>query len=304
MRLSVHRNKMIACELPDVYPPPLSFPDISLEQLFNWPNVGFTISLEHIQIAHDLRTNTEHHIVIGDDDRINIDVDKENVLEMRYRQSVPNTKHSVHKDMLTVYISSMMEAAKLHDVSRSKLSEILTSFAKVIDIASNVPHDLIETKSIHSNLLNKYKYMRVFDNSDESDTRKKVKLREVINPESTFHIERAAILTDQSDVWLGAIEAFFRDIFVRRNGPSVKNVQERLKKCLIMKCVLCNLTFDSAMSTVLITDHIKEKHFFDKPWECVKCRKSWSQFELTKMAWKHECDNHDTPTSTTSDHEN
>lgn len=281
---------MLVCEMPEVYPPPSAFPDVSLKQLFNWPNVSFTIILDHVQIVHELRMNVDRDIVIGDNNRINL-IDEENVMEMRYLESITSSKQNptVHKDMLSTYISSMIEAARLNDVPPSKLGEIQASFSKMIEDVKSVPNDLIETKLTHSQFLNEHKYMRVFDNNDEPSRYKKVKLREIINPESTFRIDKSVMATEQVDVWSEAVATYFEDILIRRRIFDVKLLKERLKKCLTMKCVPCNLIFEGAMSTVSMKDHIKEKHYYDKPWECVKCRKSWSQFELTEMDWKHEC---------------
>lgn len=277
--------------MPLVYPKPPAFPDINLKQLFNWPGVSFTITLEHIQIYHELKTNVERDIIIGQNNYINLD-QTENILETRHLQHITSSKanQTVHKAMFNVYMSSMMEAARIYEIPPSKLSEIRASFSKILEDVATVPSDLIQTKLTHSQFLNKFKYTRIFDNyDDESAKNKKVKIRETINPESIFRIDRSSMLTERPDEWLDSVEMYFKDIFVRKYGIAVKNVKERFKKCLSMQCVPCNLPFEGAMSTVSMKDHIKEKHFVDKPWECVKCHKSWSEIELTQMDWKHEC---------------
>lgn len=105
----------------------------------------------------------------------------------------------------------------------------------------------------------------------------------------TFRIDRCTLLMEETDVWLDAVETYFEEILITRRGQDAKNLKERIKKCLTMRCELCNLLFEGAMSTVSMKEHVKDKHFFDKPWECTFCNKSWTQFELTDLMWKHEC---------------
>lgn len=282
---------MLIADMPIIYSKPPSFPDIGLKQILNWPGVSFVISLDHIQVFHELLSNCERDIVIGDNRHINLRTSG-NAMEVGLRLNVQSKKMypTVHKELLKTYFNAMISAASQHDVLPSKMAEIRGSFGKIVDDISHIPHDVIETKVTHSRFLNKQKYMRIFDNDDEpSSGTKKVYLREIINPEALFRIERSTMLTDRSEEWSEPVEEYFDNIFVTRFGADVQNLKEKFKKCLAMKCDSCNETFEGAMSTVTMKEHIKEKHFIDKPWECVKCKKSWTQFELTEMDWKHEC---------------
>lgn len=291
MRLYLHRNKMLVCDVPEVFPPPPHMADISLKQLFNWPGVSFTIQLEHFSIVYEFKTNIKRDVVISDNDYINLRKDEENVMEMRYRQNMPSKKEqrTVSKDMLRCYLSAILQAAPLHDVSKSKSLETEASFHKILELIAEIKEDLIEMKSTHSQLMNKYKYVRIIDNHTDQSYTRKAKIREIINPEGNFRIDRCTLSMEETDVWLDAVETYFEEILIARRGQDAKNFKDRIKKCLTMRCELCNMLFEGAMSTVSMKEHVKDKHFFDKPWECIFCNKSWTQFELTDMNWKHEC---------------
>lgn len=284
---------MLVCDMPDVYPPPPFMADISLKQLFNWPGVSFTIHLEHFSIVYEFKTNIKRDVVISDNDYINLRKDEENVMETRYIQNVATKKEqrTVSKDMLRCYLGAILQAAPLHDVPKSKLSETEASFRKILELISAVKDDVIEMKSTHSRLMNKYKYIRIIDNHTDENYSRKAKIREIINPEVTFRIDRCALSMEQTDIWLDAVVKYFEDILISRCGQDAKSLKDRIKKCLTMRCELCNMLFEGAMSTVSMKEHVKDKHFFDKPWECTFCNKSWTQFELTDMMWKHECKN-------------
>lgn len=291
MRLYVHRNKMLACDMPEVYPPPPTMADITLKQLFNWPGVSFTIQLEHFSITYEFKTNIKRGVVIGDNNYIDMQKDEENVMEMRYIQSHASKKEqrTVSKDMITCYLGAILQAAPLHDVPKTKLSETEAAFQKILELIAPIEDDLIEMKSTHSQLTNKYKYVRIIDNHTDQSYSKKAKIREMINPECTFRIDRCTLSMEETDVWLDAVEKYFEEILITRRGQNAKNLKDRIKKCLTMRCELCSMQFEGAMTTVSMKEHVKDKHFFDKPWECTFCNKSWTQFELTDMTWKHEC---------------
>lgn len=178
---------MLVCDMPEVYPPPPTMADINLKQLFNWPGVSFTIQLEHFSITYEFKTNIKRDVVIGDNDYINLKKDEENVMETRYIQNHSSKKdqRTVSKDMLKCYLGAILQAAPLHDVPKSKLSETDASFRKILELISTVEDDLIEMKSTHSRLMNKYKYVRIIDNHTDQSYPKKAKIREIINPEGT-----------------------------------------------------------------------------------------------------------------------
>lgn len=291
MRLYVHRGKMLVCDMPEIYPAPPTMADISLKQLFNWPGVSFTIQLEHFSIVYEFKTNIKRDVVISDNNYINLRKDEENVMETRYIQNVASKKEqrTVSKDMLRCYLGAILQVAPLHDVPKSKLSETEAAFQKILELISTVNDDLIEMNSTHSQLMNKYKYVRMIDNHTDQSYSRKAKIREIINPEGTFRIDRCTLSMEETDVWLDAVETYFEEILITRRGQDAKSLKERIKKCLSMRCELCNIHFEGAMSTVSMKEHVKDKHFYDRPWECVFCNKYWTQFELTDMAWKHEC---------------
>ncbi|XP_055299689.1 uncharacterized protein LOC129567114 [Sitodiplosis mosellana] len=294
MQFSVKGSLLIG-ETPSVYPAQTPFPDLNLTQLLNWPGIKINISLEHFSFNHELKENCVRDIVFGDEVMLNIDTQK-NPAETRYLQKVPSSKTyaMVCKEMVETYVKSLMEAAPLYEVGPSKLPEIEKSFQKILDNIATVPFASIQTRITHTRFLNEQKYYRVFDNDSGAvaaadNNNLKVRLRETINPEAIFWIRRCDFTLDQIDVWYDAIDEFFENIFVKKGDRIKETLRDRFKKCLTLKCESCNESFEGALWAVKLKDHIKQKHFVDKEWTCVKCKRSWEQFELLQMGWKHDC---------------
>lgn len=289
MQFSVRGSTLIG-ETPSVYPAQTPFPDLNLRQLLNWPGIKINISLEHFSFNHEIKDNCERDIVFGDDVMLNIDRQK-NPAETRYLQKVPSSKTyaMASKEMVKTYVTSLMEAAPLYEVGPSKLPEIEQSFRKILDDIDTVPFESIQTRAIHSRYMNDHQYFRVFDNDSVDNNNLKVRLRETINPEINFWIRRCDFTTDRIDIWRDAIETFFENIFVKKGERIKETLRDRYKKYLTIRCETCNESFEGALWAVKLKDHIKQKHFVDNKWTCVKCLRSWEQFELLQMAWKHDC---------------
>lgn len=289
MHFSTNGSSLIA-ETPLVYPAQAPFADLTLAQLLNWPGIKITISLEHFSFNHEIKENCERDIVFGNDVMLNIDTHS-NPRETRYTQKVPSSKTHpmVSKDMVDTYVKTFMETATLFEVGPSKLPEIEQSFQKVLDDVATVPFASIQNRAIHSRFLSNHKYFRVFDNDTGAVSKKhlKVRLRETINPELNFGIRRCDFLSDRIDEWYEEIDKYFEKIFV--NDRMKDTIRDRFKKCLTLKCEKCNETFEGALWAVKLKDHIKQKHFVDKKWTCVKCLRSWDHVELLGMAWNHDC---------------
>lgn len=275
-----------------MYPAQLPPNDLNLTQLLNWPGIKINISLEHFSFNHELKENCARDIVFGDEVLVNIDMTK-NSADTRYLQKVPSSKTypMVSKEMIDTYVKALMEAAPLYEVGPSKLPEIEQTFQKILEDITTVPFPSIQTRVTHSRFLNEQKYFRVFDHDTGTANKNnlKVRLRETINPEVNFLVKRCVFTSDYIDVWYDAIDDFFEKVFVKR-GDHIKDLlRDRYKKCLTLKCEKCNETFEGALWAVKLKDHIKQRHFIDKPWTCVKCLRSWEQHELLQMAWKHDC---------------
>lgn len=285
------RDGFLIGEVPTVYPAPPSFPDFSLTQLLNWPGIRIEINLEHISFQHEINENCDRDIVFGEDVLIGVDTTA-NPLETRYLQKVPSSKTYpiVSKRLIETYVTSLMEAAPLYEVGPSKLPEIEQTFRKLLDDIGTIMFPTIQTRMIHSYFLNSQKYFRIIDNDCGSNNNNlKVRLREIINPEVNYHFRGTSLSLDQFDVWHSAIETYFKQIFVDRSTRVKEVLRDRYKKCLTLKCITCNESFEGALWAVKLKDHIKQKHFIDKPWTCVSCLCSWDQEKLLSDGWKHNC---------------
>lgn len=199
----------------------------------------------------------------------------------------------VSKDVLDAYVSALMEAAPQYKVGPSKLSEIESAFRQMLNDFASVPYSSIQTRIPHSRFPNQYKYFCTFNASTSERSggggRFEVRLRETINPEVIFAIEKCAFITDQMDDWQEELLKHMEQILVNPSSKTQELLNERFKRCLSVKCEKCNETFEGALLAVTLKNHIKLKHFVEKQWTCVKCHQKWDQFELLNKDWKHDC---------------
>lgn len=286
-----YKDGILSALIPEVYPRTPIFPDLNLSQLLNWPDIKMSIFLEHLTFAREVEQNFQRDLIFGNDKLVNISA-QSNPTETRYLQKVQTSKVNsmVFKEIFEEYVTAIMEAAPLYEIGPSKLPEIEHSFQKILDDVKTIPSDSIQTRVTHSRFLNQHKYFRVIDNDPKSvNGDLKVRLRETINPEVTFSIDKCTFRSDQPDVWVDALNEYFADIFGKRETQNRISLKDRFKKCLAAKCSRCNETFEGPLWIVKLKDHIGRHHFVDKPWRCVKCKGKWDQFELLQMEWKHEC---------------
>lgn len=286
-----YRRGILSGELPTVYPAPAPFPELNLTQLLNWPDVKISVILDHVQFVREIKQNCERSLVFGDDELVDIDAQK-NTTETRYLQNVKSTKMYpiVHKEMFKTYVTCLMEAAPVCDIGPSKLPEIKETFQKILDDVNTVPLQSIQSRMTHSRYLNEQKYVCIFNESNSTNNHNlKVRLREIINPEVNFGIKKCHFQTNDVHTWKDGIPAIFEDIFIKRSSPMMTALRDRFKKCLVLKCEQCNEIFEGPLWAVKLKDHIRQKHFVPKKFSCVKCRRTWDQFELISMEWKHEC---------------
>ncbi|XP_031619057.1 uncharacterized protein LOC116338124 [Contarinia nasturtii] len=299
------KGSLLMGETPSAYPTPPAFPDLSLTQLLHWPGIKLNISFDHFIFNHEIKDNCERDIVFGEEILVNIDKET-NPSETRYLQQVPSSKTypMVSTELMETYVKTFMEAAPHYDVAQSKLPEIEQSFGTIIDDISSVGES-IQTRVTHSRFLNGQKYFRIFDNeppenvnavgastaynNNANKNNLKVRLRETINPEVLFWITHCQFTSDQINQWYHDLNDYFDGLLVKRNMAKKELLRDRFKKCLTLKCEKCNETFDGALWSVKLKDHIKQKHLVDEDWICVKCLRSWNQYELLQMGWKHDC---------------
>lgn len=297
MRFAYRKDVLIA-EMPTIYPAPPSCPDINLAQLLNWPDIKMIIQLHYLTFSREIQQNCERDLVFGDDIMIDIKTDK-NPTETRYLQKVRSNKPPtmVSKDVFEMYVTSLIEAAPHYDVGPSKLPEIQQSFNKILDDVANVKCSSIQTKMTHSRFLNEHKYFCIFDDGSASSSSNynskndgmRVRLREIINPEVNFTIEKCTFTSDLVGMWNSSLYSELEDILVNRPSHTRSDLRERYKKCLALKCERCNEEFEGPLWAVKLKDHIKQKHYIAKEWTCVSCLRKWDQFELLQMGWKHDC---------------
>lgn len=278
--------------MPDVYPAPSPFLDLDLVQLLNWPDIRLTIQLDYLEFTRIIYQNCDRELVFGDDVMVNLQATK-NPTVTRYVEKVRTTKtySMVSKDLFAVYLTSLMEAAPNYEVGPSKLPEIEQAFRKVIDDVNSVPNTSIQTKVTHSRFLNDQKYFCIFDGDGNanSDGLMRVRLRETINPEVNFDLVRCTFTSDKTAMWQSKLHQDLEDILIKRSSEMKSTLRDRFKKCLVLKCEICNESFEGPLWVVKLKDHIRQKHFVPRHWNCVKCLRQWNQFELLQMGWKHNC---------------
>lgn len=290
MQLYLLPQNTLAAEVLIDYPmaPPLE--EISLEQLLNWPGVGIVLCLSDMTYTRRIVPHCEHSIVFGSDPRINLDL-TDNVSKVRRYVTVKTQKPGpqISNQVFETYISAIEATIQLIDVSKSRSAELLT-------ILRTIKEDINPVKSLcaktpYSRYLNRPKYMRIFNN--ESDQAKKHQLtktflRETINPEVLFEIERCTFLNEKRSVWETDLTTFFENLFIRKDQRSMNSLKDSFKKCISFICLICNKTFDGVLCMYATKAHLAT-HFHNKNWSCTKCNQSWSQFEITKDGWFHRC---------------
>lgn len=291
MKLYLFPQNTLAAEVLMEYPPAPPLEEISFEQLLNWPGIGMVLSLRDITYTRRIVPHYEHSIVFGSNPHVNLDL-TENVSKVRRYTTVTAQKIGplVSKQVLETYISAIEASLQLVDVSKSRSAEILT-ILKIIkqDIESL---NSICAKTSYSKYLNQQKYMRVFDNNTEQSAKHsqvtKTSLRETINPEVLFEIERCTFLNDKQSTWENDLATFFEDLFIKKDQKAMNSLRDIFKKCISFMCLICNKTFDGVLCIHAQKAHLA-MHFYNKDWFCVKCGQTCSQFDLTKDSWIHKC---------------
>lgn len=221
-----------------------------------------------------------------------IGIDKQkNHTETRYIQKVQTSRvyPIASKDVLDAYVSTLIEAVPRYKVGPTKLFEIESAFRKMLSDIASVPLPLIQTRIPHSRFLNQHKYFCIFDPSKGESKQIEVRLRETINPEVIFEIEKCAFLTEHIDNWQEQVLRHLEEVVLPPSSRVQDALKDRFKRCLVIKCEKCNEVFEGALLAVTLKNHIKQKHFVEKEWTCAKCLRVWDQFELLNMEWKHDC---------------
>lgn len=290
MKLYRHHNVLLHSQ-PGIYPAPAPLPDINFEQLLHWPGVSVCISVDHLQIRHSFKANIQRQITFGAEPLIELPLD-ENCLDTRYITAAPTTRRNplLAKRPMLDYMPALLEAGSVYDMQASRKSELKTALDLVASDLNAVPFSEIELRSTHSRFVNKYKYVRYF--AHEMEAMRDVEpaaMREIINPEVNFCVDKCIFSVDNCDEWMNKMEDYLRDMFERRAKVFGDGLRERFKKCITLQCLFCYVSFDGPLGSVSMAAHMKDKHYFAKNWLCTNCKQSWSHVELLSMKWKHEC---------------
>lgn len=272
-------------------PPELSI--INLEQLLNWPDVRVTVNFRDLMISRMVRSNYEHDLVFGDDPAINLDT-KPNTMDTRLRSMIVTNKSNpmVYTPILLTYFEAVINAAILADMSKARRNEIEQIYKKIVEDFEKLK--VVETKKEHSRFLAPYKYVRLFNNDNKYDKVKshglKVQLRETINPEVVFSVDRCKFDIDQTENWEKDVLMYLDHLFTKQDKLLLESLVDILKKCIIVSCTICNKSFEGILCIVSIKGHLWE-HYNKTNWTCVACKKSFSPLDLTGQAnWSHKCE--------------
>lgn len=266
--------------------------NITIGQLLNWPDVKVTIIFRDLTLSRMVRGNLEHDLVFGDDNAINLDT-RPNVTESRQCNAIVSSKQNplVYTPILLTYFGAIIDAAAMTDMSRARRNEIeqiYVTFKKDFEKLK-----VVETRKDHSQFLAPYKYTRLFDNDTNYDKAKshgpKVQLRETINPEVVFSVDKCKFDIDRLDRWENEVLQYLHNFFTKRDQLCFEGLKDLLKKCIVVTCTICNKTFEGLMCIVSIKGHLRD-HYHKTDWTCVRCKKSFSTIQLTGAnSWSHNC---------------
>lgn len=292
MRLFLLPNSLLAAEFSQKKDMP-SEPSVSMGQLLNWPEVRVTVNFRDLTLTRMVRANYEHDLVFGDDSFIDLDT-KPNVMETRLCTSIITNKTNpmTYTPILLTYFSAIMDAATIADMSRARRNELEQIYVKFKKDLENLK--VLQTKRDYSQFLAPYKYVRLFDNDINYDKAKapgpKVQLRETINPEVVFSVDKCKFDIDHTENWENGVLQYLDNLFTKQDKFCLDGLIDMLKKCIIVTCTICNKTFEGILCTVSIKGHLWE-HYNKTEWTCVRCKKSFPTFELAgSNHWSHICE--------------
>ena len=281
---------MLAAELQSPYPTPPALPDVSLEQLLHWPGIAMTVAFRDITYTRRISPNYKRDIIYGETMDINMDKSA-NTTETRRFTQISSIKPGslISKKVFEEYLGAIEDAMRLIDVSKSRAAEMQLIFKIIKEDIAILPS--LYLKSSFSRFANKQKFWRLFENDGHyRDTQRRMRacLRETVNPEIQFTVERCNFLYETLNYWEPELLKYFEALFIRHDSAALNNLKETFKKCISFTCLICNQSFDGVLCIYAIKAHLP-KHFYDKNWDCVNCQSSFSQFDLTKVNWQHIC---------------
>lgn len=292
MRLYMLPGTMLACDFLRQIDSPPELSSISLSQLLNWPEVRVTINFRDFTLSRTIRANYEYELVFGNNNRVNLDTSA-NVMETQIMSAIVTSKThpKVSTSILLTYFSALIDAAVIAEMSRARQTEIKHIYEKFQKDFEEL--NVVDTKKDHSHFVSAYKYMRIFDNDTKYVESKrhapKVVMRETINPEVLFSVDKCKFDIDRIDSWENDLMAYLDSMLIKQDMASLNGLKEMLKKCITLSCTICSQDFEGLLCMISLKSHLMQHHNNTK-WSCVHCEKSFSPFELTDTYnWFHKC---------------
>lgn len=268
--------------------------NITYDLLFDYPGIELTIALPSFVFTRRIEANFKRDLVLGHD-RTFATLEEKNVEQTRFKNCVFSSK--LNSEISTILISKYLgeiENVMSNTVSLSTRKNIIKH---VFDMINNdLKNDTtVYRKMNHSRLLNSYEYYRDFDNdtieNNENIHFHSAVLRETINPELLFTIERCSFTNDNlvDEKNSNDFLEFFRNICIHKTTETEFAFVDTLKKCLKIKCTFCNVEFEGAICISVAIDHYQKHHLNSTEFKCTNCYEKFSQNKLVKCNWKHEC---------------
>lgn len=284
-------GNVLAAEVKSHYPPEPSMSDISLKQLLNWPGMAVTLTLRDVTYTRKLMPNFNRAVVFGNDQYVNLD-QSENVTDTRRLSQTSSNKCGllISKEIFETYSAAVGDALDVVDVSKTRIQEIQMIIEAMKDDLATLEN--LYLKTTFSRFPNSTKYMRAIDHKIDAAQKPHqtpdVYVREVINPEFEFTIERCTFTSESLASWKNVLCDYFDLLFVQRDHITLEAFREMIKKCISFECIICNEQFDGVLCIHAARAHLG-KHFCDRKWSCINCQLSFSQADLVDMGWKHVC---------------
>lgn len=291
MRLFMMPNSMLSAEYAAHTDPTPDFSFLTTDQVINSPYIRITINIRDLTLTRTMRPNYAHDVVFGGDPLINVDT-KPNIMATRLCTAIVSSKKNpkVYTPILLTYFSAIIEAASIAKLSQARRNELAQIFQNIQNDFEGVK--LAELKMDYTRFLNPHKYVRLFNNDVNYNKAKavgpKVLLRETINPEVVFSVDKCKFDIDHPSHWEKGVLDYLGDLLSKRDPIALNALADMLKKCVMVSCTICNTSFEGVMCILTMKGHLAD-HYHKKEFSCVKCKKEFDTLDLAKSDWAHDC---------------
>lgn len=261
--------------------------NLTLEQLFAWPDLTFCINLPGFQIIRSTSLNTKFEIA-----KPNAEVEDFHKNAMAPHRFSPDLegKERISNDLIILFLELVL---KTLEVSNHPHEKIISSLINLI------LKDLEKTNFTFNNetigyYLNNTLFTRIFsgendaddDDDDEEEDVEKFKrtqllLHEHINPEVTFCVKSHEKIT------ANGILNYFQPLLEEKNALSLNDFNEMISEKTMVKCNDCDFQVPLLTGRMMLQRHIKG--FCTLPFKCVNCSFHANELELSLSNWSHSC---------------